>query len=148
MKLIIAGSRTVSSVELVSYVLDKDVAEISEVVSGVAVGGDTSGEYWALKHRIPVRRFHANWKKLGKSAGPIRNQEMGDYADAAIIFWDGASRGSMHMHRYMKKLGKPSRVIQVIMSKDAQERITYFYHGKTFPMVNLLAKADLSVVIK
>lgn len=147
MKLIIAGSRTVSSVELVSYVLDRDVTSINQVVSGVATGADTSGEYWALNHNIPIKRFYAQWKTLGKSAGPIRNQQMGDYADGAIIFWDGQSRGSMHMHNYMLKLGKPSRIIEVEMRRDVNDRIFYVYDGRTFSMKNLAVNSKLAVVL-
>ena len=43
----------------------------------------------------------------GKSAGFIRNADMGAYADAAIIFWDGESKGTKHMIQTMKKLDKP-----------------------------------------
>ena len=32
---------------------------------------------------------------------------MGEYADAAIIFWDGKSKGTAHMIKTMKRLKKP-----------------------------------------
>lgn len=32
---------------------------------------------------------------------------MGDYADCAIIFWDGQSKGTQHMINYLNKLNKP-----------------------------------------
>lgn len=31
---------------------------------------------------------------LGKGAGHKRNTQMAEYADGAIIFWDGKSKGS------------------------------------------------------
>lgn len=31
------------------------------------------------------------------NAGFKRNEEMADHADAAIIFWDGKSKGTQHM---------------------------------------------------
>ncbi len=67
---------------------------ITEVVSGCAVGVDTSGEVWARKNNRAIVRFPANWKGDGDNAGPIRNQKMVNYADALIAVWDGQSNGT------------------------------------------------------
>ena len=56
--------------------------------------------------------FIPDWDTEGKKAGILRNIKMGDYADCGIIFWDGKSRGSMHMINYLKKLDKECRVVQ------------------------------------
>lgn len=71
--------------------------EITEVVSGGARGPDTHGALWASAKNLPVRYFYADWTQHGKAAGRIRNLAMARYADAAIIVWDGRSRGSKHM---------------------------------------------------
>jgi len=57
----------------------------------------------------------ADWNEHGKSAGFIRNAEMGDEADGLILVWDGRSNGSSHMRDVMRKQGKPihTRVINV-----------------------------------
>lgn len=39
-----------------------------------------------------------------------RNAEMADYCDAAIILWDGESRGTVDMIDKMRRLGKPLEV--------------------------------------
>jgi len=45
---------------------------------------------------------------LGKAAGPVRNEEMKEYADALIVFiWQG-SRGSADMLARMQRAGKPT----------------------------------------
>ena len=49
----------------------------------------------------------AQWDLYGRAAGPIRNAQMADYADAAIIIWDGKSPGSLNMIKEVKKVNKP-----------------------------------------
>jgi hypothetical protein len=101
MKLIVAGSRTFndykllerSVIEFVNTFNDPDV----EIVSGEAHGADRLGELFALKHTLKCTHFPANWDKYGKSAGYKRNEQMAEYADACIVFWDGASKGTNHM---------------------------------------------------
>ncbi len=89
-----------------------------EIVSGRAKGPDTFGEWWALVlNGGNIKFFPADWK-LGSKAGFIRNEQMGDYADALIAFWDGKSRGTKHMIEYMMKLGKPIRV-HFVNEKDS-----------------------------
>ncbi len=86
-----------------------------EIVSGGAKGADELGEVYATynKYRgFTVKRFPADWEKYGRSAGYIRNREMGGYASAAIVFWDGVSRGSANMIETMKKLNKPVRIVR------------------------------------
>lgn len=94
---IIAGSRTVESLALVEMAIDASGFRITEVVSGCAAGADLFGEQWARAHMIPIKRFPADWRLHGKSAGPIRNQQMADYADQLIAVWDGVSRGTKDM---------------------------------------------------
>ena len=85
---------------------------ITEVVCGLAKGADTWGAEWARGLNIPVKEFPADWNKYGRAAGPIRNKQMADYADAAIVFiWDN-SRGSKNMIETMQKLGKPVYVCE------------------------------------
>ena len=71
------------------------VATITEVVSGGATGADAEGERWAKKRGIPVKYFPADWKTHGKSAGPKRNQQMAEHADAAILFPGGRGTADM-----------------------------------------------------
>lgn len=110
MKVIIAGSRTITKAQFDTYlsiILADNHIDITTVVSGTAKGPDTFAIEWAVANGIPVVKFPANWAKFGRSAGICRNWDMAEYADAAIVLWDGESRGSQHMIRAMKKLGKP-----------------------------------------
>ena len=82
--------------------------EVTEVVSGTCYGIDELGEKWAEANGIPVKPFPAWWTKYGRAAGPIRNQQMADYADALILIWDfDPKSGSADMFRKAYKKGLP-----------------------------------------
>lgn len=83
-----------------------------EIVSGTARGADQLGERYAFERGLPVKQFPADWDQHGKSAGYIRNAQMAEYADAAVIFWDGTSRGSKHMIDLAKAKGLRVRVVK------------------------------------
>lgn len=112
MKLVIAGSRDINiSVDILDKILEKNLNgyDITEIVSGGAKGVDSTGIKWAELKKIPIKLFIPNWA-LGRGAGLIRNKEMGDYADIAIIIYNG-SKGSQGMINYMKKIKKHCVVI-------------------------------------
>lgn len=107
MKVIIAGSRNVKDYSLVVQSIVRSGYDITEVVSGCATGVDTLGEQWARANGVPIKEMPANWNKYGNSAGPIRNRDMAEYADAAVVVWDGESRGSRNMIENMIRRKKP-----------------------------------------
>ena len=132
---IIAGGRTFDDYDLLAefcdnYLSNKINTHNIEIVSGTANGADKLGEQYADDLELvyatktcgtfedlngnhadaSIKRFPADWNKHGKSAGYKRNQEMGNYADALIAFWDGASRGTHHMINIMQQLNKPVTV--------------------------------------
>lgn len=109
MRVIIAGSRDITDFSLIEKAVKNSGFNITEVISGGARGVDKLGEFWAKKHNIPCTIFHAKWDQLGKKAGPIRNQEMADYANsdptiqgALIAVWNGVSTGTKDMISRMK----------------------------------------------
>jgi type I restriction-modification system DNA methylase subunit len=99
MKYIIAGMRDFHDYEYFrAYMkLLSPYLEITEVVSGHAPGVDTMAERWAKEHDIKLKIFPADWDKLGKRAGHVRNHQMALYADGLIAFWNGISRGTADM---------------------------------------------------
>lgn len=113
MKVIIAGSRNLKCKDLIFKKLDEIKNMIDEVVCGEATGPDSTGKEWGLKNNISIKSFPAEWDKFGKMAGPIRNREMGKYADYLVAFWDGKSRGTKDMIDYMQQIGKHGEVIIV-----------------------------------
>jgi len=103
-KTIIAGSRDITDYSLVLKAIKKSGFNITEVVSGKAKGVDTLGEQYAKEHNIKIKEFPADWKNLKNAAGPIRNKQMGDYADSLIAVTNG-SKGTQHMIDYATSRG-------------------------------------------
>lgn len=108
-KVIIAGTRDFNDYAFLKKNVDYFLQGINpnneeiEIVSGNARGADKLGERYAKEHNLPVKLFPANWNKYGKRAGYLRNQEMADYADVLIAFWDEKSKGTKHMIDIAKK---------------------------------------------
>ena len=111
MKVVIAGSRTITNYSIIEFNMRK-IKGVTEVISGTADGPDKLGERWAEENNIPVKRMPADWSK-GKSGGPIRNRKMAEYTDSAVIFWDGKSKGTTNMIKEMERLNKPYLLIEV-----------------------------------
>lgn len=113
MKVIVAGSRKITNWTLVIEAMEESKFDIKEIVSGTATGVDRMGEAIARATDTKLTRFPADWDRYGKAAGPIRNRAMAEYADAAVVVWDGESPGSENMIEEMKRLGKPVYVKKV-----------------------------------
>lgn len=105
MKLIIAGGRNITDYDLVLSALRESGFIPTEIVSGMAQGVDTLAIQYAQENNLPLQRFWAEWEFYGKSAGPIRNRNMAEYADALIAIWDGVSRGTKNMIEEATKKG-------------------------------------------
>lgn len=104
MKLIIAGGRDFKPNEYDYQKLDR-IRGITEIVSGGCSGADKFGEHWAEVNKIPVKRFPADWNKFGKAAGPIRNAQMAEYANACVLFPGGKGTDSMFKEAQKQGLG-------------------------------------------
>jgi len=97
MRTIIAGSRTITDAAEVEKAIKDSGFVITEVLCGGAQGVDSLGAAWANTNKVPCSFYYADWKNLGKAAGPIRNSEMAAEAEALILVYDGKSRGSADM---------------------------------------------------
>jgi len=88
-RVIIAGSRDIGEgdqcgavVQRLGSIFDACLpgAERVEIISGGCRGVDRCGEILAERRGFALRIFPADWDTHGKKAGPIRNQQMIDYA--------------------------------------------------------------------
>lgn len=112
MNIVIAGSRTFSDYSLLCRTLDEQLWPETRILSGTAAGADQLGERYASEHGMEVLRFPADWKKHGRAAGPIRNEQMLANADGAIFFWDGRSRGTAHAIGVSQRLELPYLIVR------------------------------------
>jgi len=109
MKIIIAGSRTITNYHYVKTVMKQSgwLDDITVIVSGCAAGVDTIALKYAENFDITTAEFPADWKKYGKGAGYHRNVEMAQYADRLIAIQQNFSKGTDHMVQTMLNLKKP-----------------------------------------
>ena len=119
MKVIIAGSRTITDPLELEKAIKLSGFQIDSVLCGGSYGVDKLGFIWANDHGVPVTVFMPDWKKYGKSAGPIRNSEMAKAAEALILVWDGESRGSKDMLN--KANAKGLKVYVHLVKKEEKE---------------------------
>lgn len=123
MKVIIAGSRhMVMDKSLVGNAVTLFEAlhgRVEVVLSGCCRGIDSAGKAWALGSGYPLEEFPADWKGLGKSAGPRRNHEMAKRADGLILIWNGQSPGSANMLQEAKR--QDLKIVQVIYEGPVDE---------------------------
>lgn len=129
-KLIVAGGRDFTDyptlIRVLNALADQEYAdkEIS-IVSGMARGADALGTKFAKEHEVKLYEFPANWNKYGKSAGYRRNEEMGNFADGLLAFWDGESKGTKNMIEFMRAKGKPVHVFPY-SSEPIPEHMGYY----------------------
>lgn len=115
-KLIVAGGRDFNdyarlSAELFALAEGELQAEQVSIVSGMARGADALGFHFAQQENVQCHEFPANWNQYGKGAGYRRNQQMAEFSDGLLAFWDGQSKGTAHMIRTMQALQKPVWII-------------------------------------
>jgi len=134
MKLIIAGSRTVTDLGLVRTIVESFMKDgLTEVVCGGARGADLLGKRVAQEYGIPVKDFPARWLRGGKlfrGAGIERNAQMADYADVAVVIFNGMSAGSRNMVDQMINRRKPVLIYSQKEEEEKQAARDLFRHQK------------------
>lgn len=98
-----------------SYLKDKNKADL-EIISGTARGADTYGSIYAEDNGIKLVEMPAEWERLGRTAGYVRNEAMAKYAAGAdgvlFAFWDRRSRGTKHMIDMAKEYNLEVHIIE------------------------------------
>ena len=110
MKVAIVGSRGLNVTDFGKYLPE----ECDEIVSGGARGIDSCAEEYARKKGLKVKVFLPEYEKYGRVAPLKRNDQIAEYADEAIAFWDGESRGTAYTIRRFQSLGKKVRVFKSV----------------------------------
>ena len=70
---------------------------IDVIIHGDARGADRTAGKWADRNNVPVEVYPADWKSLGKKAGPLRNTQMLDEGkpDVCVAFPGGVGTSDM-----------------------------------------------------
>lgn len=110
MKLLIAGSRSITEFDISPYIPpDTDL-----IISGGAGGIDTLAEQYADAHKISKIILRPQYSLYRRAAPIKRNDRMAELCDCALVFWDGKSKGTKHTIDYVQKIGKPIEIITVL----------------------------------
>ena len=100
----ICGSRSITYLNLDFYLDPKDYGE---VVTGGAAGVDTLAEKWAKKNNLEWICFLPQYEIYGGKYAPLkRDEDMVNYSDELIAFWDGKSSGTKYTIDYALSLGR------------------------------------------
>ena len=114
MKLAIIGSRNITEIDIAKYI----PSGVTEIVSGGAKGVDTLAKEYALKNGIKLTEFLPEYKLYGRAAPIKRNELIAEYADGALAFWDGSSKGTKHTVEMFRKKQKDVTVITACLKKQ------------------------------
>ena len=104
MKILVCGGRDFADKDFLYNILD-DIIDVNLIIHGGASGADSLAGEWAKKHNIKCQVFPADWGKYGKSAGPIRNQQMLDEGKPDEVYAFPGGRGTADMIARSKKAG-------------------------------------------
>jgi hypothetical protein len=77
------------------------------IIHGGAKGADSLADQWAVVNWVPFEEYKPDWDRYGKSAGPIRNQQMLDKGKPDVVIAFPGGRGTAHMIGIAKKAGVP-----------------------------------------
>ena len=106
MKVAIIGSRSLQPEDFTEYLPE----DTTVIISGGARGVDSAARAYALRRHIPYIEFRPDYKMYGSFAPLMRNLEIIRAADLVLAFWDGQSRGTMHVISSCRKEKIPCRV--------------------------------------
>ena len=107
MKIAIIGSRDLWVENLEEYLPPC----ATEIVSGGARGIDSCAEAYARINGLKLTVFPPEYERFGRAAPIVRNQQIVDYADEVLAFWNGSSKGTRSVIEYCKKRGKTVTVV-------------------------------------
>jgi hypothetical protein len=119
MRVLICGGRNFSNRTRVYEALDR-VFKVSEanllgvagtVIHGGATGADALADDWAIVNWKEILVFKADWKRHGKAAGPLRNQQMIDEGKPELVVAFSGGSGTADMVRRAREAGIPVEVI-------------------------------------
>ena len=115
MILAVIGSKEFHDYQILKSILDT-YSKVEVIVSGAAIGTDLIATRYANKNNIKIIEFPPDYKKFGNNAKHIRNKLIVEECDELIAFCDGKCEGTKYTMDYAKKLGKPVKIIKVMIA--------------------------------
>lgn len=103
MRILVCGGRDYSDAQKVCDVLTG--LGPTSIIHGNAAGADDLADSWAKANHVSVVPFSADWGTFGKSAGPIRNQQMLVEGKPDLVVAFPGGKGTSDMVRQAKIAG-------------------------------------------
>lgn len=120
MRVLVCGSRDFIWIAPIASLM-RTLPAGSVIIEGGAKGADTIARELARQLGFHVLEFPANWKHLGKAAGPVRNERMlkEGNPEAVLAFYTdmSTSKGTKNMVMQATKAG-----IKVLAYDHATDR--------------------------
>jgi len=108
-RILVCGGREYSDQAMLFGALDvqAEQSRIYTIIQGGADGADRLARLWCHSRNVRCENFPADWKRHGRAAGPIRNQQMLDEGKPTMVFAFAGGRGTADMVRRAKAAGIP-----------------------------------------
>lgn len=123
MRVLVTGDRNYTDVETIGGALERvqvmwnepgeHIGNYPTIIHGGATGADTIAQVLAEWMGFPTEGYAADWKRYGRAAGPIRNQQMLDTGvDLCLAFHNDLenSKGTLDMVTRCQEAGVPVRL--------------------------------------
>lgn len=106
-RVIVCGGRDYQNWPRLVQILDAAVARLNleYVIHGGAAGADTLAEAWCKARNVPFGRYRAEWGRLGKAAGHIRNERMIVEGKPDLVIAFPGDRGTANMVKQAEAAG-------------------------------------------
>lgn len=115
MRLLVCGGRGYEDFRTLARCLDQ-IEGVTLLMTGGAPGADRLAIKWAETRNVPIVTFPANWR-LGKKAGPLRNQLMLEEGRPDVVVAFPGGRGTADMVRRAETAG-----VRILNGVESAER--------------------------
>jgi hypothetical protein len=103
-RVLVCGGRDYADQAMLFGILDMlaEVHGIWRIIQGGADGADRLARMWCHTRRCEMENYPADWRKHGRAAGPIRNQQMLDEGHPDLVVAFPGGKGTADMVRRAK----------------------------------------------
>ena len=107
--------------DFISYVNNFIIkyGEPDQIIFGDCIGTDLLAKKYVQENKLSYKIFRADRKTFGKSAGPIRNNEMIKVATHMLAFLSKKSKKTKQVIESAKKVGLTVDIIKIDFENDS-----------------------------
>lgn len=138
MIVLVCGGRRFRNNKAVESYLDMlhAIYKFTLVIHGNAPGADWLADCWAISRHVDYKRFPADWNRLGKPAGIIRNRQMLVEGQPQLVVAFPGGTGTNNMKQQARDAGV--NVIDLGLERvriEVRERYRALKDGNAAPAI-------------